>query len=140
MTFPSLMQLIRYAQIDFGVCIRINLADLTRNQAGYTKAHFALGEIDYGEALTGYLLYIKSSMTGNERDYLLDYRQSHPTFPHESTADQFFSEAQFEAYRALGEHVGGDLFRQELIGTAAQPTLESWCCSLVSNLLEETIA
>ena len=25
-------------------------------------------------------------------------------FPHESTADQFFSESQFESYRALGYH------------------------------------
>jgi hypothetical protein len=26
-------------------------------------------------------------------------------FPHESTADQWFSETQFESYRALGRHV-----------------------------------
>ena len=26
-------------------------------------------------------------------------------FPHQSTADQFFDEAQFESYRALGAHV-----------------------------------
>ncbi len=139
MTFPGLMTLIRYAQIDFGICIRMDLADLTRNDAGYTKAHFVLGEIDYGGGQTGYLLYIKSSLTGNERDYILDYRASHPAFPHETTADQFFNEAQFEAYRALGEHIGDDLFREELIGKGAQPTLEAWFGSLVSNLLEERI-
>ncbi|MCM2396049.1 hypothetical protein NBH19_08145 [Rhizobium sp. S95] len=27
-----------------------------------------------------------------------------PRFPHEATSDQFFSEEQFEAYRALGFH------------------------------------
>jgi len=26
-------------------------------------------------------------------------------FPHESTADQWFKESQFESYRALGYHV-----------------------------------
>jgi hypothetical protein len=26
----------------------------------------------------------------------------HPTYPHEGTANQFFSESQFESYRALG--------------------------------------
>ena len=139
MTFPGLMTLIRYAQIDFGIRIRMDLADLTRNDAGYTKAHFVLGEIDYGDGQTGYLLYIKSSLTGNERDYILDYRRSHPAFPHETTADQFFNEAQFEAYRALGEHIGDDLFREELIGKGAQPTLEAWFGALVSNLLEERI-
>jgi len=29
-----------------------------------------------------------------------------PAFPHETTADQFFSEDQFEAYRRLGRHIG----------------------------------
>jgi hypothetical protein len=140
MSFPGLMTLIRYAQIDFGICIRMDLADLARNDAGCTKAHFALGTIDYGSDQTGYLLYIKSSLTGNERDYIRDYRAKHPAFPHETTADQFFNEAQFEAYRALGEHIGDDLFREELIGKGAQPTLEAWFGSLVSNLLEERIS
>jgi len=39
MVFPSLMQLIRYAQIDFGIRIRIDLTDLVKNSAGYSKAH-----------------------------------------------------------------------------------------------------
>lgn len=143
MTFPSLMQLVRYAQIDFGIAIRMDLGDLRRNESGYSKAHFVLGEIDYGGGRTGYLLYIKSSLTGNERDYVLAYHRSHPTFPHESTADQFFSEAQFEAYRALGEHIGEDLFQPELIGekkdSSSCLTLESWFGALVSNLLEVRI-
>ena len=29
----------------------------------------------------------------------------HATFPHETTGDQFFSEEQFEVYRALGFHM-----------------------------------
>jgi hypothetical protein len=34
-----------------------------------------------------------------------EYRRRCPPFPHESTADQFFDEGQFEAYRALGNHL-----------------------------------
>ena len=98
-----------------------------------------LGEIDYGDGHKGYLLYIKSSMTGNEPDYVLDYRQANKTFPHETTADQFFSEAQFEAYRRLGEHIGDDLFRPELIGQPVMLTFESWFRSLVRNLFEEAV-
>ena len=139
MGFPGLMTLIRYARIDFGIEISIDLADLTRNDAGYTKVHFAFGEIDYGNEQIGYLLYIKSSLTGNEPDYVLDYRKGSPSFPHETTADQFFSEAQFEAYRALGEHIGKDLFRPELVGDADPPTFDSWFRSLVRNLLEEPV-
>jgi hypothetical protein len=34
------------------------------------------------------------------------YYDQHQTFPHQSTADQWFDELQFESYRALGEYVG----------------------------------
>jgi hypothetical protein len=30
------------------------------------------------------------------------YRHANPAFPHDTTFDQFFGEAQFESYRALG--------------------------------------
>ncbi len=43
-------------------------------------------------------------MTGDEPDYVLDYERRYPSFPHETTGDQFFSEEQMEAYRALGFH------------------------------------
>jgi hypothetical protein len=32
------------------------------------------------------------------------YAKVHPTFPHETTANQFFDEPQFESYRNLGFH------------------------------------
>ncbi len=43
-------------------------------------------------------------MTGDEPDYILHYQRHNPSFPHETTGDQFFGEEQFEAYRALGFH------------------------------------
>jgi hypothetical protein len=67
--------------------------------------HVAIGTIDYGGGETGYLLYIKSSLTGDENDYIRDYARRYDRFPHESTGDQFFSEEQFEVYRALGFHM-----------------------------------
>ena len=39
-----------------------------------------------------------------DEDYVRDYQAKNPTFPHESTSDQFFSETQFEVYRWLGYH------------------------------------
>jgi hypothetical protein len=33
------------------------------------------------------------------------YATGHPTFPHESTTDQWFSESQLESYRALGASI-----------------------------------
>src|SRR2546422_280158 len=33
------------------------------------------------------------------------YAALNPTFPHESTADQWFSESQMESYRVLGSYI-----------------------------------
>ena len=62
-------------------------------------------EIDYDGGEKGWLLYIKSSLTGDENDYVRDYARRYDQFPHEPTGDQFFSEEQFEVYRALGFHI-----------------------------------
>lgn len=70
-----------------------------------TPVHVAVGRIDYGDDQFGTLVYIKASLTGDENDYVRDYSRRNPTFPHESTGDQFFTEEQFEVYRALGFHI-----------------------------------
>jgi hypothetical protein len=41
---------------------------------------------------------------------VMQYSLRIPLFPHESTADQWFGESQFESYRALGYHVAGQAF------------------------------
>jgi hypothetical protein len=38
------------------------------------------------------------------------YSKASKTFPHESTSDQWFSESQFESYRALGRHAAAQCF------------------------------
>jgi hypothetical protein len=58
---------------------------------------------------TGRLIYMKSSLSEvNGRQlpaHVLNYKAEHSEFPHQTTADQFFDDAQFEAYRALGEAI-----------------------------------
>src|SRR5207253_5563695 len=53
----------------------------------------------------GYLVYIKTALSGSESIDVYNYAQAHPEFPHESTADQMYSESQFESYRELGSHI-----------------------------------
>ena len=48
------------------------------------------------------LVYVKSLLAAKLSVEVRQYAQANPTFPHESTADQFFTEAQFEAYRLVG--------------------------------------
>jgi hypothetical protein len=42
---------------------------------------------------------------------VVEYRSRNPAFPHESTADQCFDEGQFEAYRALGQHIAEQVLK-----------------------------
>ncbi|WP_182864691.1 GMC oxidoreductase [Rhodopirellula sp. JC639] len=83
------------------------------NPSGPSQTHAALCWIHYPghpPATRSLLLYVKSSLTGDEPDDVRNYHQTHPEFPHESTGDQSFDEAQWESYRKLGEHVGSALF------------------------------
>jgi len=110
--FASLIQLIRYARIDLGVEIDLDVDALRAAGDGHSGAHMAIGHIRYGEGSTGTLIYLKATVTGDEPLDVLAYRAGRPAFPHESTAEQFFSEPQFEAYRALGYHIARQVFRR----------------------------
>jgi hypothetical protein len=107
MQFGAMSALSRFVRVDLGVEIEIDLDGLRRQASGFSHRQAAMGVVRYPKrgsmpAETGLLLYIKSSMVGTEHILLRQYHDAHPSFPHESTADQFFSEEQFEAYRALG--------------------------------------
>jgi hypothetical protein len=139
MTFAALTTLQRLAAIDLGITLHINLDDLRIGDKGYSRSHFRFCRIEYPDGKFGYLLYLKLSLTGNEGEFLRRYRLDEPAFPHHSTADQFFTEAQFEAYRSLGEHIGDKLFLSAIVGELADSTsvkLEEWFKALAVNLLE----
>ena len=109
-TFNGLVTLIRYARIDLGIRIDLQLDDLKRDESGLSKSHWSLATIHYGEnedgqEEIGHLLYLKSSLTGDENEYVKAYHRDEPSFPPQTTADQFFDETQFEVYRSLGEHI-----------------------------------
>ena len=65
----------------------------------YKDCDKGIAEAEYGE-----LLYIKPVLTADKPVDDFNYAQTHTEFPHESTSDQWFDEAQFESYRKLGEH------------------------------------
>jgi hypothetical protein len=78
---------------------------------------------------------MKLSLTGNESEYLRRYKQDEPEFPHHSTANQFFTEPQFEAYRALGEHIGDKLFLGA-IASQRDVRVPAWFEELATSLLQ----
>ena len=111
-TFNGLATLIRTARIDLGIQIKINVDPLRLGADDICEAHWAMGRIVYPqEKEHGYLLYLKSSIIGQEDELIRQYRRVNPSFPHESTADQFFAEGQFEAYRSLGQQIGEQILK-----------------------------
>jgi hypothetical protein len=118
----DLANVIRKARIDLGV--NITMDDLKHDlspdpETRQTKKCYTVGDISYPEkdpnTAKGILIYVKSTVTGNEPEDLLAYRRKHPTFPDQSTADQFFDEAQFESYRKLGEATALDVLNQSAV-------------------------
>jgi hypothetical protein len=105
MSFDDLGRALDKCRRDFGVEIDIKLDKLLLNEKQSSAAHFAIGTISYpDQKQTGFLLYIKPCRVGDEPSDVFSYCKQNRKFPHDTTADQFFSESQFESYRALGYH------------------------------------
>lgn len=57
------------------------------------------------------LVYVKSALLPDLPLDVQRYAEAHPAFPQQTTADQFFDEAQFEAYHAVGEALARAVIR-----------------------------
>lgn len=106
--FDDLGAAIRKVRIDLGVGIDMEeVLILPRKNDGKGK-FCAIGTIHYEHVdeggKPGTLIYIKPAICGKEPRDVFNYAQKSKLFPHESTADQYFSESQFESYRVLGLH------------------------------------
>jgi patatin-like phospholipase len=111
--FTDLANAMRKVRIDLGVPITVRgemrIVSRTRARGEPPSRYCAIADIDYAavdgpDAAKGILLYVKPCFYGGEPTDIFNYASAHATFPHESTADQFFSESQFESYRMLGFH------------------------------------
>jgi hypothetical protein len=104
----GLANAIRRCRVDFGVEISaVGNPWVVSGQPGSSAmSHVTEFKIQYpfGEKIEGKLVYIKSTFTGDEPIDIREYKMQNLEFPQQSTADQFFDEAQFESYRKLGYH------------------------------------
>jgi hypothetical protein len=107
-TFEDLGNAIRKIRIDLGISIEFpNFSNFRKLNDGGSTLYCSVGNIRYkpeDHDADGKLIYIKPTIRGDESADVLNYERQHTDFPHESTADQWFSESQFESYRALGEY------------------------------------
>jgi hypothetical protein len=118
--FGSLNEALRQARIDRGIEVDLDLSEVRADpETGLSQRPFAVGRIRYpteekDKFEYGWLLVVKNSLTGADGELIGEYKRSHAPFPHETTADQFFDDAQFEAYRELGERMMKRAFGAEL--------------------------
>ena len=136
--FEDLGNAVRKTYIDLGVRITFKDLDRLRNRPtphelnealkkydGVDKVkrpkspipYYAVGVIHYSDAdgagcEDGLILYIKPAYHGTsdvEGAGVRSYAAANSEFPHEPTADQWFSESQFESYRSLAIDIAGTI-------------------------------
>jgi hypothetical protein len=107
-TLEDLGNAIRKIYIDLGVEIDFERVDVRAREAGAPKQgiYCAIGKIKYPDkdAKEGKLIYIKPGLYADAPADVKAYAAANAKFPHDVTLDQWFTESQFESYRALGEH------------------------------------
>jgi hypothetical protein len=123
--YEGLGNAIAKVRVDFGVPIEFESyhilphddsdRDENVNQDKQQREHYycSIGKICYSQvdvrgdgkpAEDGLFIYIKAALSGTEPIDIYNYARSNKSFPHQSTADQMYGEAQFESYRSLGLH------------------------------------
>ena len=109
--FDDFGNLVRRVREDFGVEIVIDLSPLRPGEDGTARQAMVAGDIHYPEGDTGVLLLFKPTLVGTEPADIRQYKRRNADFPHETTGDQFYDEAQWESYRRLGAYAASNAFR-----------------------------
>jgi hypothetical protein len=148
--FDDLGNAVRKISLDLGVSITFRgltglkyRADSNVVYSPQQPPFYAVGTIDYpgadgGSSQPGTILYIKPCFHGNriENVGVRNYAAANADFPHQSTGDQFFSESQFESYRALGFEMTDSVITGALKGSVL-PAVQ-WMEELFKLLVEKT--
>jgi hypothetical protein len=129
--FEDLGNAVRKIWIDLGVRIEFKKIDIHKRGLKEKSLYCALGRIYYpeisyqpgGEA-PGYVLYIKPGFhdDGREPPDVVAYALANLAFPHETTADQFFTESQMESYRSLGAFIVREILGEKGPNNMDAPT------------------
>jgi hypothetical protein len=137
--FQDLGDAIRRCRIDFGTEISLNIEPFImpgeksapcvmekKSPAGFVAGkirysrkhaellHWELNHLPYSRedknSRTGSIIYFKPSLINNATADVKQYGIENGLFPQQSTAHQWFDEAQFESYRRLGQSYAKEAF------------------------------
>ncbi len=119
--YKDLQDVMRKIRVDFGISIDFAPETLDKPR------RCIIGHIGYHDGAPGVVYYVKPTLCGDEPLDVMHYAQESRSrdpkspFPHQSTGDQFFDEAQFESYRLLGWHTIAKLWKPAAGGNTGWP-------------------
>lgn len=132
--FEDLSNAVRKISIDLGIQIKFRNLEKLKPRPKYAghvgpgHPYHAVGEIDYRTAdnggENGFIVYIKAAYHGTESAGIRGYAKGNRDFPHQSTSNQWFTESQFESYRALGFEIADKIFSRVFARGKGAKTLE----------------
>jgi hypothetical protein len=106
-TLEDLGNAVRKIYIDLGVGIEFEPIEIRkRADPANPGVYCAIGRVRYPEegAKEGTIIYIKPGFYDDAPADVRAYAAANAKFPHDTTLNQWFTESQFESYRALGAH------------------------------------
>ena len=125
-SLADLGQAIERVRVDFGAEIDLAADRLYHERDEDLRQHpFAVGRIRYADGSSGEILYIRPALCAGLTADIYAYWRAHAAFPDEPTSQQFFGEAQFEAYRTLGQQIV-----RNLLGGEAPADAGAWFARL----------
>jgi hypothetical protein len=143
-SFEDLGGAVRKCRVDFGIPIEMDGIHVgVKDGAGQTRC--AVGRIGYSAvdaaidgkpAPDGVLLYVKPAVFDGDPVDARNYRAQREEFPHESTSDQFFSETQFESYRALGLQTMDEIWNATGVKSNGKASLEDLISRARTRILQ----
>jgi len=127
-TFSDFQTTVRRIEADFGARVEVH-KDASPNQmvpmvsdqatypkgAGFASKGYMICTIHYCDGGTATLLYLKTTLIEQASFRVKGYAAQNRDFPDQSTADQFFDEVQFEAYRELGYRIATEMLEDKVL-------------------------
>jgi hypothetical protein len=127
-TLSDLGGLIEKVRVDFGARIELTADSYERERKdAFVATPSLLGRVTYADGTQGRILYLRPLLVNGLGADIYAYWRAHPDFPDEPTSQQFYGEAQFEAYRMLGLQL-----TTQLIGAQPPASVAGWFDALGS--------
>ncbi len=131
-SFSDFQTTVRRVEDDFGALIEVDETESPNKvvptikkdlhypkDRKYAEQGFMRGTVTYADGTTGTIIYLKTTLISSVSFKVKGYAASNPDFPDQSTADQFFDEVQFEAYRELGHAIASQMLDSRILDEPA---------------------